>query len=110
MCKPFIVFLLLVACGFTFFILRVAPFFKFWRLSSWQKDEFIYNDDITVGLILNWTFYSLFYVLAMWSLYVMVFNTPGYIPRQYKYDMDKMNKCDQVWYKYLKDLQHTTQN
>ena len=40
----------------------------------------------------------------------MVFDTPGYIPRQYKYDMDKMNKCDHVWYKYLKDLQHTTQN
>ena len=52
--------------------------------------------------------YTLVLLLAIWSLYKMVFSCPGYIPYNYKYDTTKMSDRDKLIYEHLRTALHST--
>ena len=46
--------------------------------------------------------------MTVWCLIVMVFTSPGYIPLNYSYDIDKMSEIDRKIYEHLKKELNTT--
>jgi hypothetical protein len=72
MCKPVIVFLLLALNAASFFILCI--FEKIYHDVSLETIDYINN----IGFWLLW-------LLAVWSLLVMVMSQPGFIPNDYRY-------------------------
>jgi len=45
--------------------------------------------------------FYLFALLAIWSLLTAYWINPGYIPKGYRYDTDKINKTDLALYHYV---------
>ena len=41
--------------------------------------------------MINWIVYYLLTGMTLWSLAVMVFKNPGYVPNNHRYNLDKMN-------------------
>ena len=93
MCKPLMVLTLLIMSCCTFFVLAVAPRTKFWTSAKGVKYV-----PPTAGDVVSWIFFFALFVLTVWSLYVMVTSSPGYIPNNYKYDPEKMTPHDRLIY------------
>ena len=77
--------------GYTFFLLTVAR-----RNSSESFAGFVLPDPVPWFDILHWTVYYTIMVMTIWSLAVMVFKSPGYIPNNYKYDSEKMSQYNRL--------------
>lgn len=93
-----IVFLLLLMSAASFFILVI--------LSHMLDHDAAFNAIEIFSIII----FSILWLLAVWSLIVMVKSGPGYIPYNYKYDKEKMSERDRLIYEHLNAALHTTAN
>ena len=95
--KPLIVLLILLFSATAFFILEVQHHIMY-------DKPFENSEIVLIGS------YSIVLLLAIWSLYKMVFSCPGYIPINYKYDTTKMSQRDKMIYEHLRTALHSTMN
>ena len=93
--KPLIVLLILFFSAFAFYILEVQHHIT-------QSKAFDSAEYVLIGS------YTVIWLLSIWSLYVMVMSCPGYIPYNYKYQMDKMSHRDRLIYEHLRTALHST--
>ena len=54
-------------------------------MQGWDGSELKYEAP-NFGTVTNWVCFWLIWLLAVWSLFRMVWSSPGYVPKHYKYD------------------------
>ena len=106
MTKPLLVLIMILACCYTYFILSVAHYTQFWRLTTYTQ-ELEYEDPSLLDLVL-WALFYFTVGMSIWSLGEMVFREPGYIPNNCSYDPERMSRLDNMFYLQLKRMQHST--
>ena len=103
--NPFLVLVLILLCAYSFFILEVSR--HIWVFEERDK-SYDYSGKPNAVDYINWTFFLLFFVLSIWSLFQIVFTGPGYVPECYKYDNNELTNHDRFIYQYLKQALHST--
>ena len=93
--KPVFVFLILTFSAFSFYVLEVQH-------HIFDSKPFEPLEYVRIGS------YSVIWLLSVWSLIVMVRSCPGYIPYDYKYNMQKMSERDKLIYEHLRTALHST--
>lgn len=91
MVKPILVGVILLLNAFTFFLLYVARYTPFWNFHGPSQYRSVNPSAVT---IINWVAFYTISTMAFWSLLVMVFSSPGYVPNNRRYDREKMSEHD----------------
>ena len=103
-----LVLILILMSAYCFALLEVVH--HVW--SDMGKDNKKQSTEETVkphpGEIFNWFFYALILVLTLWSLFQVVFSSPGYVPRGYQYRVENMSSHDRLIFTFLKHALHST--
>ena len=101
--KPILVLVLIGLCALTFINHEIS-----YHLGAIGLNQNYKGDPPGTADYINWSLYGLSLIMTLWSLYMMVFSSPGYIEHNQRYNADKMSTRDRFLFKYIQTLMHST--